>query len=113
MAALQKFVTQVKTSATHLTGNVQLQMPAVEFSPSDPRDDDLLLVLEAAMHEWTDALQSVKAAELAKQAAMSGPLDEIQYWSERNNVLGGLHEQISLPEARNVIQYASLRLLCL
>jgi Dynein heavy chain, N-terminal region 1 len=109
LAALQKFHTQVKTSATHLSGNIQLTVPEVEVLPSDEKDDDMLLLrLEEVLHEWSTTLQNVKAAESSKVATMDGPLDEIFFWNERNNVLGGLHEQVSLAAVQNIIQYAPM-----
>lgn len=110
LAALQKFVGQLKTSEVHLTGSVQLAMPQVDASALAAKDDDLLAVLESTMHEWTIVLQDVKLAEAEKCAQGEGPLDEIHFWRERNNVLGGLHEQINLSRSQAIIEYVINRL---
>jgi dynein heavy chain, axonemal len=106
LAALQKFVGQLKTSEVHLTGSVQLAMPHVDAGALASKDDDLLATLESTMHEWTIVLQDVKLAEAEKSAQGEGPLDEIHFWRERNNVLGGLHEQINLSKSQAIIECA-------
>jgi hypothetical protein len=110
LAALQKFLTQMKTSSMHLTGNVQLNLPDFDVESMEDKDEELLQALEAVLHDWTLALQNVKQAEAAKTAANNGPLDEIYFWSERNNVLGSLNEQINLPKAQSIIQCAACAL---
>lgn len=104
LAALHKFIGQLRTSEVHLTGSVQLAMPSVDSSSLTVKDDDLLIVLESTMHEWTIVLQDVKLAEAEKSAQGDGPLDEIHFWRERNNVLGGLHEQINLGESQAILE---------
>ena len=108
LAALQKFLAQMKTSSTHLTGNVQLSMPELASVSLDEKDDDLLQGLEGIMHDWTLVLQTVKQAEAEKTAGDGGPLDEIYFWSERNNVLGSLSEQVESQKAQQVIQCVAL-----
>ena len=106
MAALQKFLHHVNMSAAHLNSNVQLALPERAVDPAAAKDPALLALLEGIMKGWTDQLQEVKQAETNKQAAMNGPLDEVQYWAERSNVLGGMHEQLAAPPALAVIKYA-------
>ena len=106
LAALQKFLNQANTSATHLSGNVQLSMPDLPVELSDERDDDILQTLESVVHEWSQTLQAVKQQELGKTAGTTGPMDEILYWNERNNVLGSLHEQVGSVEFQAIVRYA-------
>lgn len=106
-AALEKFVSQLRTSEAHLTGSVQLAIPALDTTAVLGRDDDALAILESCIHEWTLVLQEVKHTEGEKNAQGDGPLDEIHFWREKNNVLGGLHEQIHMPAAQRIIEYAA------
>ena len=105
LAALHKFVGQLRTSEVHLTGSVQLSMPNVDVNSLSVKEDDLLTLLESTLHEWTIVLQDVKLAEAEKSAQGDGPLDEIHFWRERNNVLGGLHEQINHGKSQAVLEY--------
>lgn len=52
-------------------------------------------------------MQDVKQAEAEKTPGGEGPLDEIFFWRERNTVLGGLHEQITLPRVNRMIEYVA------
>eukprot|EP00892_Ulva_mutabilis_P000671 jgi/Ulvmu1/10604/UM065_0060.1 len=105
-AALEKYVSQLRTSEAHLTGSVQLRDPPVDSFAATGSDDDTLTMLESCIHEWTLVLQEVKHAESEKIATGDGPLDEIYFWREKNNVLGGLHEQIHMARAQRIIEYA-------
>lgn len=105
LAALHKFIGQLRTSEVHLTGSVQIAMPSIDLSTLNAKDDDLLSVLESTVHEWTVVLQDVKQAEAEKSAQGDGPLDEIHFWRERNNVLGGLHEQINHGTSQAILEY--------
>ena len=105
LAALHKFIGQLRTSEVHLTGSVQLAMPNVDSSALSVKEDDLLTLLESTLHEWTIVIQDVKLAEAEKSAQGDGPLDEIHFWRERNNVLGGLHEQINHGKSQEILEY--------
>jgi hypothetical protein len=104
LAALQKFIGQLRTSEVHLTGSVQLTIPNVDSKLLTAKDDDVLMQLESTLHEWTIVLQDVKHAEAEKSAQGDGPLDEIHFWGERNNVLGGLHEQINHGRSQAIVE---------
>ena len=106
LAAMQKFLGQVKLGSAHLTGNIKLRMPEQEVSGVHERDDELLQALEHVLHDWALTLQKLKQAQASKTAGQDGPLDEIDYWSERNNVLGGLHEQLQQARVQAIIQCA-------
>lgn len=106
-AALEKYVSQLHTSEAHLTGSVQLAFPAMAAAAFASKDDDTLAALESCVHDWTLILQEVKMAEREKMAQGDGPLDEIHFWREKNNILGGLHEQIHMPRAERILECAS------
>lgn len=106
-AALEKYVSQLHTGEAHLTGSVQLAVPDVDAAALASRDDDTLAALESCVHDWTLVLQDVKMAEREKMAQGDGPLDEIHFWREKNNILGGLHEQIHMPQAQRILECAS------
>lgn len=112
LAAMQKFLGQVKLGSAHLTGNVKLSMPDFEVGGAHERDEELLQALEHVLHDWTLTLQKLKQAQASKTAGQDGPLDEIDYWSERNNVLGGVHEQLQQPRLQQIIQCAPFLLVC-
>lgn len=105
-AALEKYVSQLHTSEAHLTGSVQLAFPMLDAAMLAHKDDDTLSLLESCMHSWTLVLQEVKQAEREKTARGDGPLDEIHFWREKNNILGGLHEQIHMTQAQRISEYA-------
>jgi hypothetical protein len=105
LAAMQKFLAQIKVSSSHLTGNMQLTIPNIEIHNMDEKDDDLLQTLESSLHDWTLTLQKLKQAQAGKTAEIEGPLGEIYFWGERNNVLGGLYEQVNQPKVQRMIQY--------
>jgi hypothetical protein len=107
LAAMQKFLAQVKISSSHLTGNMQLTIPNVDVHSMDEKDDELLQTLESSLHTWTLTLQKLKQAQAGKTAEIEGPLGEIYFWGERNNVLGSLYEQINQPRVQRMMQYGS------
>lgn len=106
-AALEKYVSQLQTSEAHLTGSVKLCIPTLDATAMASRNDDTVTTLESCMHEWTLVLQEVKLAEAEKAAPGDGPLDEIHFWREKNNIWGGLHEQIHLSRAQRIIECVS------
>lgn len=66
LACLNKFLGQVRQTRQHLTGNVQLVVPAVDLRGLDGKDEDVLMVLEGAMNDWTTRLQ-------VRGAGLEGP----------------------------------------
>jgi Dynein heavy chain, N-terminal region 1 len=106
LAAMHRFLSSLRTSAAHLTGNVQLKVPDIDIDGAGGKDDDILMLLESTVHEWTLVLQNVKQSEATKEPAGSGPLDEITFWNERNSVLSSMHEQIQSAKAQDIIRSA-------
>ncbi len=60
------------------------------------------------MSDWSQVLATVMQRESEKQPVGTGPLAEIEFWRERNVVLGALYEQLNLPHVRKMIQVVEM-----
>ena len=66
-------------------------------------DEDTARKLEAAVVEWTSRISDATRREEARGVIGAGPLDEIEFWRERDVALTSLHEQLVAPKIRDAV----------
>ena len=85
---------------------MKLKVPDVDLG-EDPAvtasDGALVAQLELAVEEWSRILSSVVDSQLKKTPNGDGPLAEVDFWRERNSVLGMFYEQLKLAQVQKVI----------
>lgn len=85
---------------------MKLKVPDVDLG-EDPAvtasDGSLVAQLESVVEEWSRILSSVVDSQLKKTPNGDGPLAEVDFWRERNSVLGMFYEQLKLAQVQKVI----------
>ena len=71
-------------------------------------DADTARKLEAAVVEWTAKISDATRREEARRVAGAGPLDEIEFWRERDVALTSLHEQLVAPRIRDAVAVVAI-----
>jgi dynein heavy chain len=104
------FGERVRRAARRLASDVALSFPNLSASVdlTDARasaeDADTARKLEAAVVEWTVKISDATRREEARRLlAGAGPLDEIEFWRERDIALTSLHEQLVAPRIRDAV----------
>ena len=104
MTSVQRFTSQISHVQQQLRGDISLEIP--ELSAQDisraSEDSDVLQILEGALEEWTQVV-SKAIKDLPKFPLGEGPLDEVDFWRDRNARLSILFEQLSRPTVKRMI----------
>ena len=104
-----QFGAHVRRVARRLADDVALSFPKLSESVDlrDARaaaeDEDTARKLEAAVVEWTSRISDATRREEARRGVGAGPLDEIEFWRERDVTLTSLHEQLVAPKIRDAV----------
>ena len=104
-----QFGAHVRRAARRLADDVALSFPKLSESVDlrDARaaaeDEDTARKLEAAVVEWTSRISDATRREEARGVIGAGPLDEIEFWRERDVALTSLHEQLVAPKIRDAV----------
>ena len=108
------FGARVRRAARRLASDVALSFPTLSESVdlTDARasaeDADTARKLEAAVVEWTSKISDATRREEAREVTGAGPLDEIEFWRERDVALTSLHEQLVAPRVRDAVAVVAL-----
>ncbi|NXG46545.1 DYH10 protein, partial [Psilopogon haemacephalus] len=65
---------------------------------------EVVEALECCAMTWQKLISTVLEEQLKKVPQGSGPLDELDFWHERNGTLSALTEQTKLPEVQKVLE---------
>lgn len=108
MSQLHKFMSTIDYSIEQIQHNIKLPLPQLIQQRSDTQQlandnqplieellgNELLInELELCCNEWITIITNVLEGENNKKTYNDTPLAELQYWSNRNNVLSLLYEQ--------------------
>jgi dynein heavy chain len=103
---VRKFETQVSHVLQQVEGEIKLKVPDIDLG-EDPvsvaSEAPVVAQLENTMEEWSRILSSVVETQLNKTPSADGPLAEVDFWRERNSVLGMFYEQLKLPQVQKVV----------
>ncbi|CAG9462277.1 unnamed protein product [Pedinophyceae sp. YPF-701] len=103
---MQRFSTALQAAVAHLMGGTRLPLPAIEVGNVDLAAADFELVhqLEGVLNEWSDIIQAASLREQRKAPEGREPLAEIEFWRQRSAALGGIFEQMQLPQVQTIIE---------
>ena len=106
---LHKFSSQLTQAIQQAHSSITLTLPnntAGRTAAELATDPAALTAIERAMDEWISVIATVSEAEQRKRAAGFEPLNEINFWRERNATLAGLYEQLQQTDIRILITVA-------
>ena len=87
-------------------GEIKLKVPDIDLG-DDPvsvaSEAPVVAKLETAVEEWSRILSSTVESQLSKTPSGDGPLAEVDFWRERNSVLGMFYEQLKLAQVQKVM----------
>lgn len=85
---MQKYMGQVSQTMQHLTGDIELEVPAIAVSSvsAAAADMDLVHTLEEVVARWSAKLSEAMQRESEKKPVGKGPLAEIEFWRSRSAV---------------------------
>ena len=101
-ANTEVFGAHVRAAAKRLAVDVALSFPKlgdyVDLENDAPRklaeDEDTARKLETAILEWTGVVANATRREESRLVTGTGPLDEIEFWRDRDVTLSRTHEQL-------------------
>ena len=97
---------QVSHVLQQVEGEIKLKVPDIDLG-EDPvsvaSEAPVVAQLEKTMEEWSQILSFVVETQLNKTPGADGPLAEVDFWRERNSVLGMFYEQLKLPQVQKVM----------
>ena len=107
-ANTEVFGAHVRAAAKRLAVDVALSFPKlgdyVDLENDAPRklaeDEDTARKLETAILEWTGVVANATRREESRLVTGTGPLDEIEFWRDRDVTLSRTHEQLISRRAR-------------
>ena len=107
---LHKFMACLTETTYELKGSTVLYLPAENIGDHDiaARDKDLVQRLENTLSHWDKQIKEVVSQQDYGQNDASGPLEEIAFWEDRTNDLGGIREQLDQPGVRNIVKVLEL-----
>lgn len=106
---ISKFEQQLRLT-TSSRGDRKLNMPSINItSPEQTSEDyEAVVQIEAAVRDWTTAMQAAVEHEHHKVAKHGSPLGEIEFWRERATSLSTIYEQLTTPKAQQMVQVLRL-----
>lgn len=110
VAHTQRFLAQISLAVQQMLGETSLPLPPEEIVDvhASASDYDLVHRLEGAINEWVTIVQNVLTKELQRTPDGPGPLAEIEFWRQRNAVLGSVFEQMNSPTVQKIVQVVEL-----
>jgi len=103
-SALHRFVTVIEHTIQQVSGDVRLDIPEVVIN--DPaaasHDEGLKAVLVDAVEEWTRVIAQALGTVTDKDKG-TRPLQEIEFWRNRNATLSTIYEQLSHPSVKTML----------
>jgi dynein heavy chain len=107
LITMQKFVNHIGLTIRQIEGEVRLKIPNIEL-PTDlqevERDELLINTLETSVYDWETLIADALEAQNKKIPKGDGPLDEIDYWKERNVNLSGIFEQTKQEKVKRILE---------
>jgi dynein heavy chain len=107
LITMQKFVNHIGLTIRQIEGEVRLKIPNIEL-PTDlqevERDELLINTLETSVYDWETLIADALEAQNKKTPKGDGPLDEIDYWKERNVNLSGIFEQTKQEKVKRILE---------
>lgn len=110
------FGAHLGAAAKRLAGDVYLSFPklrdGVDLGKDSPNqsaeDEDTARKLETCVVEWTGLVAGATRTEENRQITGLGPLDEIEFWRDRDVNLTRLHEQLVSKRVRDVTKVVAV-----
>ncbi|NXI51957.1 DYH10 protein, partial [Chloroceryle aenea] len=85
----------------------QLEMPTINLDGEVTvlaTVPEVVEALESCAMTWQKLISTALEEQLKKVPQGNGPLAEVNFWRERNSILGALIEQTKLPEVQKVLE---------
>eukprot|EP00750_Incisomonas_marina_P009230 INCI15857.2.p1 GENE.INCI15857.2~~INCI15857.2.p1 ORF type:complete len:4529 (-),score=890.01 INCI15857.2:58-13644(-) len=99
---LAKFTNQITEVINHVNGDVTITIPDMDPSKMSMDDYDVQSKFEAALDNWISTISEAIERESTRQHQGPGPLDEIEFWRQRNAALSPLYELLNLQQVKDV-----------
>ncbi|KAH9515002.1 Dynein heavy chain 10, axonemal [Bulinus truncatus] len=95
-----RFMTSVDELVLQLTRKLKLEIPALKLTgrPAvDLKDNEAMRVIHDTCHRYQHQVDHLLETTISLPRAGDGPLAEIKYWKDRDDILHGVNEQLNTP----------------
>ena len=109
MQSMQKLGKQINQNLEKVYGSISIKIPECPDAKPEfiAKDMQLVNTLEAAIDEWKTTIKDTLEKEYKKTAEINSAIGEIEFWRNRSSTLSTLHQQLSLPVVKKIIDIVS------
>ncbi|KAG5450153.1 Dynein heavy chain 10, axonemal [Clonorchis sinensis] len=106
LMGMRKFIQTIEVTLNQLQSDVTLNVSDLELIGTDSEiiHSNIFPKIVSMVMDWCDQIQQIIRGLLAKVPSGSGPLGLIDYWKDRNLILGALVEQLKRPLVKRVFE---------
>jgi hypothetical protein len=103
-SALHRFTTVITHTIQQVSGDVRLDIPpvAIEDPVAASQDETVKAILVDAVENWTHIIGQLVSTVTDKDKG-SRPLQEIEFWRNRNATLSTIYEQLNHPTVKGML----------
>eukprot|EP00939_MAST-03C_sp_MAST-3C-sp1_P004572 g4572.t1 len=101
---IHKFSSHVSHAIRHLSDQVEVSIPDVDFKTMS--EGDARIVLQPLIEKWTQILKKTVEQESGRRGEDGGPLMEVQYWKYRNAIFSALYHRFNSANVRKALHRA-------
>jgi len=101
---LSKYVSQIKTSISQVTGSASIKMPQY-LEPDDEKaiaNKETIDDYENYLVVWTDRIKEVTDGESKKTSEPGSASAVIEFWRARSGTLSTLYQELTKPEVTKI-----------
>ncbi|KER29498.1 hypothetical protein T265_03876 [Opisthorchis viverrini] len=106
LLGMRKFIQSIEVTLSQLQSDVTLNVSDLELIGTDSEiiHSNMFSKIVSMVIDWCDQIQQIIRGLLAKVPSGSGPLGLIDYWKDRNLILGALAEQLKRPLVKRIFK---------